>query len=78
VLHPGKDRELRLVDATELLGARMHVDERLPWLRHVDERVPRGRHLSKPRADHEQHVGVTNTLRKCRVDPDADVSRVGR
>ena len=38
-----------LVDAPELLGAGMHVHERLPRLRHVEQRVAGRRHLAEPR-----------------------------
>ena len=72
------DRERRLVDAAELVGAGMDVDQRLPGLRHVEQRVAGRDRFAEPLAEDEQHVGIAHTGNQQRVATDADVARVVR
>ena len=46
------------VDAAELLGAGVHVDELLRRPRRHEQLVAAGRHLAEARADREHEVGV--------------------
>ena len=73
---PDRIGSSRLIDAPELLGAGMHVHERLPRFWHVEKRVTGGRHLAEARTDHQQQIGTSDTLGQGRVDADADVARV--
>ena len=68
------DRERRLVDAAELVGAGMDVDQRLPGLRHVEQRVAGSHRFAEPLAEDEQHVGIAHTGNQQRVAANADVA----
>ena len=54
--HAGIDQQVGLIDAPELFGAGVHVDELLLRPRHVDQRVVDRRPFAEPRADDEQQV----------------------
>ena len=75
---PERIGSVGLVDAAELLGARMHVHERLLRPRDVEQRVAGGRHLAEPRPDDEQHVRLAHARGERRVDADPDVAGVAR
>ena len=70
------DREMRLVDAAELLGARMHVHEGHLRARNVEQRVALRRHLAEPAADQQHEVGLLDARDQLRVRPDAEIARV--
>ncbi len=74
----GVDRQRRLIDAAELVGARMHVNERLRRRGHVEERVARRRHLAQALADHQQHVGVAHARGEPGIDADSHVPGIIR
>ena len=63
----GDDRQLRLVDAAELVRVGMRVDERLARARRVQQRVAAGRHLAEPAAEREDQVGVLDATCELRV-----------
>ena len=73
-----RDRERGLVDAAQLLGTGMDVDQRLRGHGRREQRIARRRHLAQPLADHEQHVGVANARGELRIDADPDVAGVER
>ncbi len=78
MLHPREDRQLGAVHTAELLGAGMHVHERLCGGRRREQRVARRRHLAEARPDDEQQVGVAHTGGELRIGADADVADVAR
>ena len=72
----GDDRQVGLVDAAELLDARMRVHEPLVRPGGLDQRVARGRGLAEAGAKREQEVGFAYALRERRVDRQPDVPDV--
>jgi hypothetical protein len=76
--HAGVDRQRRLVDPAEFLGARMNVHERLLGDRDVEQRVAGSRHLAKAGADDDQQVGVLHPRGELGIDADTDVARIIR
>jgi hypothetical protein len=75
---PETIRELRLVDAAQLVRIRIHVDEALARHGRIEERVAARRHLAQARAHDEEHVGLAHALGEDRVDADAHVADVLR
>ena len=69
-------RERRLVDATELVGARVHMNQALLRCRRLEQRVTGCRDLSQPLTDDEQHVRSADARSKPRVDADADIAGI--
>ena len=66
------------IDAAELLGAGVDVDELLQRPRRLQQRVAAGRHLAQPRADRQDEIGVGDPLRELRIDADAHIAGVVR
>jgi hypothetical protein len=74
--HAGVDRQRRLIDAAQLLGAGMDVDQRLLGNRHLEQRVAAGRHLAQAGADHQQDVGLLHARGQGRIGADADMAGI--
>ena len=72
----GVDREVGPVDAAELAGVRMHVDEFHLRVRNVEQRVALRRHLAEPPADQQHQVGALDARDHFRVRPDAEIAGV--
>ena len=72
----GVDGKRGMVDAAELSGVGMDVDELLRRKRHVEQRVARRRHLGKPPACEDHQIGVPDLFGKGGVDADADIASV--
>src|SRR6185437_7590486 len=68
----------RLIDAAQLLGIGMDVDEALLRRRNVDEGVAAGRHLAEPRADDDEKVGRLDALSELGIDADPDIAGIAR
>ena len=73
-----RDCNRGLIDTTELLASRMYVNQPLPRLGDFQQCVARGRDLAKPFADHEQYIGIADSSRELRIDPDPDVAGIVR
>ena len=71
-----RDGERRLVDAAQLVGVRVNVNELLRGHRRIEQRIARRGDFAQPLADHEQDVGVAHPRRELRIDADADVAGV--
>ena len=76
--HAAEHRQRRLVDAAELAGIGVDVDERLRRDRRGGQRVALRLDLGQPRADRHQQVAVADPLRELRADADPDVAGVAR
>lgn len=74
----GVDRQGGVVHASELLGARVHVHERLPRRGDRDQGVATRGHLAEPRADHQQQVGRLHALDQRGIGREAQVAHVAR
>ena len=49
--------KLRAIDAAELFGARMHMDERHLRPRNIEQRVALRRQFAEPPADQDDQIG---------------------
>ena len=72
------DREIGLVDTTELARIRMGVDERLLRVRRLEERVAARGHLTESAADREHEIGVAQPPGDRLVHRDAENADVTR
>ena len=68
--------ERRLEHASELLAARVNVNERLRRLRRAEQRVAAGRHLTEALAGDEENIGVAHPRRQLGIDRDPDVTGI--
>ena len=60
--------QVGLVDAAELVGVGVHVDQRLARSRRLEQRVLPGRDLAEARAEREQQVGRAHAPGELRVE----------
>jgi hypothetical protein len=74
--HAAVDHQLRLIDAAQFLGIRVHVDQALGRHWRGQQRVAAGGHLAEARADGQDHIGFAHARRQFRIDADADVADV--
>ena len=72
------DRQMRMIDAAELLGAGMHMHERLPRARNVEQRIALRGDFAEPAADQHDQVGRLDAREQLRIDAEADVAGVAR
>src|SRR5271169_385088 len=72
------DRQMRAVDAAELLRARMHVDEGRLRPRNVEQRVTLRRQLAEPPADDDDEVGGSDAREEFWIGTNAEVACVAR
>ena len=72
------DRQLRLVDAAELVRVGVDVDQPLARARRLEQRVLACGDLAEACAEREDHVGVLDALRKRGVHPDRQQPGVHR
>src|SRR5438270_8227891 len=62
-----------MVDAAQLVGVRMNVDQGLAGMIWRDQRVTIGRRFAEPRSDGEDQVGVADALLELGVGPIAEL-----
>ena len=74
--HVGADRQVGVIDAAELVGVGVDVDERLAGMVGRDERVAVGRRFAEPRADGEDQIGVADALLELRVGAVAELAGI--
>src|SRR5207249_8142715 len=72
------DRQIRGKDASQLVGARVRVHQRLPWRGNLEERVAARGHLPEPGANGEHQIRVLDPASELRVDADSDVAGIER
>ena len=70
------DGECRAVDAAKLLGARMHVHERLFRGGNVEQAVALRGHFAEPAADQHDQVGRFYVFEEFWIGPDAEVAGI--
>ncbi len=75
-LLPGIDTQDRLIDAAQLLGAGMDVDQRLTRRRNLQQSIATGRHLAQARPQGDQQIALRNARGQLRIDADADVADI--
>ena len=69
--HAGIDQQIALINAPELLGAGVDVDELLLWAWNVDQRVIDRRPFSQAWADREQQVRIADAAFERWIQPTA-------
>ena len=69
------DRQLGLVDGTELVRVGMHVHEALTRARDVEQPVATRGDVAEPAADRHEHVGLLDALPQRGHHPDPRVAR---
>ena len=65
-----------MIDAAELLGARMDVHQLRLRLGNVEQRVALRRHFAEPAADQQHQVGGLDARQQLRIGPDAEIAGV--
>ena len=76
--HVGAKREVGAVDAVELIGIGVDVDQLLARMIGGDQRVAVGGRLAEPRADHQQQVGCLDPFYQLGIWPVAEVAGADR
>ena len=74
--HVGADRQIGVIDAAELVGVGVDVDERLAGMVGRDQRVAVGRRFAEPRADGEDQIGVADALLQLGVGAVAELAGI--
>ena len=65
-----------MIDAAELLGVGMDVDERLPRVGDVEQRVALRRHFRHAAADQQHEIGRLDARFQLRIGADADIAGI--
>jgi hypothetical protein len=68
--------ERRRIDAADLLGIGIDVNQRLPWLWNIEQRVAACGGLPQPRAERDHHIAGADPLGDLCVEPDADMAAI--
>ena len=76
VRHAAVDRQRRLVDAAQLLGAGMDMHQLLLGHRQVEQRVAAGRRLAEARPDGDDEIAGLEALAQRRADADAEIAGI--
>ena len=74
--HVGADRQIGVIDAAELVGVGVDVDERLAGMVGRDQRVAVGGRLAEARADGEDQVGVADALLELGIGAVAELAGI--
>ena len=76
--HVGTDRQVGAIDAVELVGVRMDVDEKLVRMVGRDEGIAVRRRLAEPGTDREDQVGRLDPLCQLRIGSITEIAGIDR
>ena len=76
--HAGRDRQISMKDATELVGAGKDMHQRLHRCGRFNQGIAVGGHLAQSHTDRNQQIALAHALRQFGIDADADFADVVR
>ena len=68
--------ERRRIDAADLFGIGINMNQRLPWLRNIEQRVAGCGGLPQPRAKRDHQIAVADPVGDFCVETDADMAAI--